>query len=100
MIGTRWWEVGSHNPHVLQSRLPTCAGHSTIGRPFGVVYSCPDHSGVLRSWGFLDPGALCEVMVTAARHPASTAWSASSVESTDAIVSPFRWAPFVDQKWL
>ncbi len=76
MIGTRLWVVGSHNPHVLQSRLPTCAGHNTICRPFGVVYCCPFHSGVLRSCGLFDPGALCEVIVTAERQPESTALSA------------------------
>ena len=76
MIGTRSCEVGSHNPHVLQSRVPTCAGHSTTAVPDGVVYCSPLHSGVFRSWGFLEPGALWEVIVTAARQPAATAWSA------------------------
>ena len=76
MIGTRACDSGSQSPHVLQSRLPTCAGHSTTSRPSGVVYCWPLHSGVLRSCGLFDPGALCEVIVTAARQPVLTASSA------------------------
>ena len=83
---------------MLQSRLPTCAGHNTTGRPAGVVYCWPLHSGFLRNCGLFAPGALCEVIVTAARHPASTASSASASVSHDAMASPLRCAPFVLKK--
>jgi len=98
MMGTRSWDLGLHNPHVLQSRLPTWAGHKTTGRPLGVVYCWPSHSCIFRICGLLAPGALWEVMVTAALQPASTASSASASVSHDAMASPLRWAPFVLKK--
>ena len=88
MTGTRSCLVGSQSPHVLQSRLPTCAGHRVTGVPAGVVYCWPFHSVVFRSWGLLAPGALWVVMVTAARQPASTALSACSKVSHDAMLRP------------
>ena len=98
MTGTRSCLVGSQSPHVLQSRLPTCAGHRVTGVPAGVVYCSPSHSGVLRSWGLLDPGAFCVVMVTAARQPAWMASSACSKVSHDAMVRPLRCEPLFLKK--
>ena len=99
-MGTWWCFVGSHNPHVLQSRLPTCAGHKTTLRPPGVVYCWLFHSSVFFSCGLFAPGALCDVMVTAARQPSSTALSACSRVSHDAMLRPLRCEPLVSKKWL